>query len=177
MTQLMIANTSKTDAYQYRAGTQLRILPAEADDCDAVVALFGALHHYNASLDAHFALAADWEKVLRQQFKMTVRQPDKLWLLVKEGNQAVGLVIAGIHTDSPLFQARRWVEVQALYVAPSHRRHGIARRLLKRVYAWAERQGLARIELFVTASNTRAQAVYADEGFTVSQAIMRKQLS
>src|SRR5260221_5783578 len=116
----------------------LRFVPAGLDDCDAVVALFGALHTYNASLDPHFALSDDWQIFLREQFRSSYDDPAMMWLLVKDGNKAVGLLIAGVHTDSPLFRDRQWVEVQAVYVADSHRCMGIARRLLNRAYAWAE---------------------------------------
>jgi ribosomal protein S18 acetylase RimI-like enzyme len=154
----------------------MQIVTAQPSDADTVVALFGALHSYNASLDAHFALADDWESLLRQEFAETCHQSDKLWLLVKDGCQTVGLLIAGIHTDSPLFKHRQWVEVEALYVADSHRCMGLAHALLNRAYAWAGANGLARVQLYVTASNERAQSVYNEQGFSITQAIMRKSL-
>ncbi|MCA9907585.1 MAG: GNAT family N-acetyltransferase [Anaerolineae bacterium] len=154
----------------------LRLVPAQIGDCDAVLALFGALHSYNASLDPHFALSDDWQTILRSQFCATHDDPDMLWLLVKDGDRPVGLLIAGVHTDSPLFRHGQWVEVQALYVADSHRRRGIAGRLLDSVYAWAEARHLPRVQLYVTASNVRAQSVYEADGFRASQAIMRKSL-
>jgi GNAT superfamily N-acetyltransferase len=102
--------------------------------------------------------------------------PQRLWMLVTSGTRPVGLLIAAVHCDSPLFRHRHWVEVQALYVADSHRRLGIGRRLLAHAYAWAERRNLPRIQLYVTASNVRARSVYEEEGFAVTQAIMRKGL-
>ena len=154
----------------------LQIVAAQLNDCESVIDLFGALHTYNASLDAHFTLADGWENLLRRQFKDTAQHPDHLWLLVKDSDHVVGLLIAAIHNDSPMFRHRQWVEVEALYVAPSHRCLGIAQDLLNQAYQWAEVQGLARVQLYVTASNERAQSVYADQGFTVTQAIMRKSL-
>jgi ribosomal protein S18 acetylase RimI-like enzyme len=170
-------NTMMTFELRYRTPAQLQIVAAKEADCDAVVALFGALHNYNASLDSHFALAIGWEYLLRDEFLATCTNSDKLWLLVKDGDQPVGLLIAGIHTDSPLFRYRHWVEVEGLYVAENHRGSGIAHRLLKRAYDWADQQGLSRVQLYVTASNVRAQSVYTEQGFTVTQAIMRKSLA
>ena len=155
----------------------IQIVTAQPSDVDTVVALFEALHRYNASLDAHFALADDWESLLRQEFAETCYKSDRLWLLVKDGCQTVGLLIAGIHIDSPLFKHRQWVEVEALYVADSHRCMGLAHALLNRAYAWAEANGLARVQLYVTASNERAQSVYGEQGFDITQAIMRKSLN
>ena len=154
----------------------MQIVMAQPNDVDTVIALFGALHSYNASLDANFALADDWETLLHQEFAETCQRSDKLWLLVKDGCQVVGLLIAGIHTDSPMFKHRQWVEVEALYVADSHRCMGLAHALLNRAYSWAEANGLARVQLYVTASNERAQSVYSEQGFSITQAIMRKSL-
>jgi ribosomal protein S18 acetylase RimI-like enzyme len=161
----------------YRKPEPLRFVPARLDDAEAILALFGALHRYNAALDPHFALSDGWEVILREQFEGTVDDDGMMWLLVKDGDNAVGLLIAGVHTDSPLFRHRQWVEVQALYVADSHRRMGIARSLLNQAYAWAEALSLPRVQLYVTASNERAQSVYEEEGFATSQAIMRKKLA
>ncbi|MBX3084916.1 MAG: GNAT family N-acetyltransferase [Anaerolineae bacterium] len=157
--------------------TPLAIVPAQLEDCETVIALFGALHHYNSSLDPHFALSDEWESLLRHDFCKTYQQPEKQWLLVKVGSQTVGLLIAAIHTDSPLFRHRQWVEVEALYVAPTHRGQGVAHELLNQAYAWAASKGLRRVQLYVTATNERARSVYTEQGFAITQAIMRKTLS
>ena len=154
-----------------------QIVPARSSDCDDVVALFGALHSYNAALDPLFVLADGWQDLLTDEFESTYLHPEKLWLLAKAGDEAVGLLIAAVHTDSPLFKYRQWVEVEGLYVAPTHRRMGIADELLSRAYAWADEHGLDRVQLFMTASNGIARWVYENEGFSMTQAIMRKRLS
>ena len=172
MTDIQVAEISS-----YRIPAQLRIVTAQRADGNAVVALFGALHAYNSTLDPLFALADDWQNLLRRQFSETWQDADHLWMLAKDGEQAVGLLIAAIHTDSAMFRHRRWVEVEALYVGPRHRRIGIAHRLLNEAYAWTQANGLSRVQLYVTASNVRAQSVYTEQGFAVTQAIMRKKLS
>ena len=176
MTQ-MTMNAVLTNTHLSRIkAPDFRLVPAQPADADAVVALFGALHRYNASLDPHFALADDWERLFRSEFQETVQHPDHLWLLVKDGKRAVGLLIAAIHTDSPMFRYRRWAEVEALYVDDNYRGKHLAQRLLDQAYRWAVARQLFRVQLYVTASNERAQAVYTNQGFTVTQAIMRKSL-
>lgn len=176
MNKMTLTPTTSKSSSARRSVAQPQIVPAQPVDADAVIALFDALHTYNASLDTHFALSDEWESLLRDQFAETVASPEHLWLLVKHGHRAVGLMIAAIHTDSPMFRHRQWVEVEGLYVAPSHRCMGIAQKLLNRAYEWAEAQHLPRVQLYVTASNVRAQSVYRDQGFAVTQAIMRKSL-
>jgi GNAT superfamily N-acetyltransferase len=152
----------------------LRLERAQLADADAVVALFGALHHYNASLDPHFGLAENWATLLCCQFEETASHPDHLWMLGKDGNYAIGLLIAAMHTDSPMYRYRRWVEIEALYVADRYRGKHVAARLLAAAYRWAEERRVYRLQLYVTASNIRAQAIYASQGFAMTQAIMRK---
>jgi GNAT superfamily N-acetyltransferase len=175
-TPQMLIETVQPIEFNSQMRAPLRFVPAQLEDCEAVIALFGSLHAYNASLDPHFALSDGWEMILREQFYASYNDPSMMWLLVKDGSAPVGLMIAGVHTDSPLFRHRQWVEVQAVYVADSHRSMGIARGLLNRAYAWAESLKLPRVQLYVTASNVRAQSVYTDEGFAPTQAIMRKKL-
>ncbi len=174
---MMIDHKYNTGLFPYtRPIHRMQIVPAHRADCEDVLRLFGALHRYNAALDPLFALAEGWQALLREDFQATWNAPDKLWLLVKVGNEPVGLLIAGVHSDSPMFQHRRWVEVEGLYVADTHRKLGIARKLLRRAYDWADSLNLPRVQLYVTASNIRAQSLYEDEGFATSQAIMRKSL-
>ena len=52
-------------------------------------------------------------------------------------------------------------------VAAGHRRRGIARHLLTRVFAAAERQGFDRVSLQVWADNAAARRLYESEGFAV----------
>src|SRR5678815_60242 len=117
MTTQMMTHEIAPVSYSYQQPNVLCLVPAQLEDSDAVVTLFGALHDYNDSLDPHFALSEGWESILLEQFRSTYDHPDMMWLLVKDGDQAVGLLIADVHNDSPMFRHRQWVEVQALYVA------------------------------------------------------------
>ena len=156
--------------------SRIHLVPASRRDYPTVVPLFQALHAYNASLDNHFALAENWEPLLREHFYQTYDSSNSLWLLAKKSEPAVGLLIAAVHTDSPIFRYNHWVEVEALYVAPAYQGQGIARRLMAQAYAWAHQHGSNRIQLYVTATNVRAKTFYAHEGFVVSQEIQRKSL-
>ena len=57
--------------------------------------------------------------------------------------------------------------VSSVAVAASHRRSGIARHLLARVVAAAERRGFERISLQVWADNAAARRLYESEGFAI----------
>lgn len=63
---------------------------------------------------------------------------------------------------------RHIVEIVGLYVRPSHRRRGIARRLLNAAIARAETEkGVRQLQLSVTAGNSPATELYLRRGFQV----------
>ena len=89
----------------------------------------------------------------------------------------VSMLLVSLATDTPPRTVTGYIvfwfvedemHILNLAVAPSHRRHGIARQLvldaIKRAYA----KGARRAFLEVRASNTAAQKLYSDLGFTGS---------
>jgi ribosomal protein S18 acetylase RimI-like enzyme len=56
-------------------------------------------------------------------------------------------------------------EVDSLYVAPTHRRRGIAQALMTRTMDWFERQSVHSIVVDVLSGNQAAQAFYGQFGF------------
>jgi GNAT superfamily N-acetyltransferase len=157
----------------YSCHGRLRIAEATPSDFEVVAELFGALHAHNAELDELFALADDWRDLLFEHFSRTVGSPAVLWLLAWDDSRPVGLLLMEHHVDSPLFRHRRWAELAAIYVAPEQRGSGLAQRFLEEARRWAAARGLDRIQLYVTASNARAKAFYANAGFQPVQEIWR----
>jgi GNAT superfamily N-acetyltransferase len=139
--------------------------------------LFGALHAYNATFDKLFELGDEWPTYLAEALTRALGQPQSLWVLAWDGDEAVGLLIAETHIDPPLFRRPAWLELSALYVQQSHRRYGVARRLVDHMTEWARGRGFDTIQLYVSAGNAGAREFYARDGFTLLQEIWRKQLT
>jgi ribosomal protein S18 acetylase RimI-like enzyme len=158
------------------AQPRIELRPATPADLPNVAELFGALHAFNATFDKNFELSDEWPTYLAEALNRSHDQPDALWVLAWDGDEAVGLVIGETHQEPPIFRRRAWLELSALYVKPSHRRHGVARRLVDRLFAWARERGFDSVQLYVSAANTGARDFYAREGFTVLQEIWRKHL-
>src|SRR5437868_9241562 len=135
------------------ARPRIEIRPVTAGDLPQVSELFGALHAYNATFDKAFELSDEWPAHLAEALGRAVDQPDALWVLAWDGDEAVGLLIAETHLEPPIFRRRYWLELSALYVRPSHRRYGVARQLVDYLTAWAEARGLDAIQLYVSAAN------------------------
>lgn len=87
----------------------------------------------------------------------------------------IGLAISHAVTLPRLFQSRIRLQVQALYVLPSHRRRGIARQLLIAALHWGAQAGCTEALLEVTVRNG-AQALYRQLGFRVTELRLLRRL-
>ena len=77
------------------------------------------------------------------------------------GDRPVGVVGSFRTTlDSPV------VRLVAMWTAPAHRGVGVGHQLVGAVLDWAGRAGATEVELWVTAGNTSAVALYESSGFT-----------
>ena len=88
---------------------------------------------------------------------------DALTLLAFDGEQAVGLLNAfeGFST----FYCKPLINIHDLYVAPSWRNRGLARRLIEAVETIARDRGCCKLTLEVLDGNAPAQASYRRAGF------------
>jgi GNAT superfamily N-acetyltransferase len=154
-------------------GTSWEIAPVAREEVAVIKSLFFKLHLYNAGLDPRFALAEDWERHLTARIERALVGRDHLALLARVGGRPAGFLLAAVHVDDPLWRYREWAEVEALYVERAWRGTGLADELLVRAFDWAAERDLTAVQLYVTASNTRAISFYERQGFQSAQAVMR----
>jgi ribosomal protein S18 acetylase RimI-like enzyme len=81
--------------------------------------------------------------------------------LAMDGETVCGIVSA---TPDDL-DATRVAWVEAMWVAPAHRKNGVGRMLIEFIFAWARARGLVSLKLMVTSSNDRAIGFYRRLGF------------
>lgn len=155
---------------------QITIHEAQAHDADDAVRLFGALHRYNAELDPCFALVDDSDALVATYVQQSFHSDQNIWLLARAEGRVVGFVLVEIHSDSPFYKHRRWGEIVGLFVESDYRGSEAADLLMEHAYAWAQTHQLRAIQLYVTASNERAQRFYARHDFDTSQYVMRRTL-
>jgi GNAT superfamily N-acetyltransferase len=86
----------------------------------------------------------------------------------------VGCIWLGQATDQR--QGLLHPYVLLLYVAPIHRRRGIATTLLHRAHAWAKSVGNDQISLQVFSDNPGAQTLYQKLGYQPEAILMKKPL-
>ena len=97
-----------------------------------------------------------------------------LWWVNLDSNSPVACVWAGNAIDQ--ITGDRIAHIFLLYVAPEHRRRGIATALMSRVETWAKARGDRAIGLQVFQTNTNALNLYNQLGYQTQSLSMVKAL-
>lgn len=134
------------------------VRPASPSDLDALTGLFeGYLAFYDVEVArprAHAYLAGHLEDGTASVL---------VGALAEDPGTLVGFAQSYPTWDS-LALAPRWI-LHDLFVAPSARRHGVGRALLRAVIAAATAAGAAGVSLETANDNLGAQGLYESEGF------------
>ncbi|MEA5452111.1 GNAT family N-acetyltransferase [Leptolyngbya sp. CCNP1308] len=96
-----------------------------------------------------------------------------LWWVNEDSTAApVGAIWLGQATDQRSGVLHPYVLM--LYVAPEHRRRGLATALLAVAHRWAQQQGHRQISLQVFSENPAAQALYQSLGYLPEAILLKK---
>jgi GNAT superfamily N-acetyltransferase len=81
------------------------------------------------------------------------------------GTPIVGMILANIVDEIPIYTFKEYALVQDLAVRDAYRRRGIAQHLLADAAAWAKAHGLNQLRLMVADQNPTARAAFEKAGF------------
>lgn len=84
------------------------------------------------------------------------------WLVLEDGEAIAGYAYAGTHRARHAYQ---WSVEASVYVAPTHHRRGVARRLYDALFAALEHQGFINVYAGITLPNDRSVAFHRAMGF------------
>lgn len=111
-------------------------------------------------------------------FGEVLSNPSKRLFVAVVGSELVGIVLAEIRTniDDPIFTPRKYMFVDELAVAESHRGQGIGHLLMERVHQLANAQDISAIELQAWERNIPAMGFYENIGYKSWRRTMRLNL-
>jgi GNAT superfamily N-acetyltransferase len=142
------------------------ISDASNDDLNAIAEMNEKLHeiHYKNYPD-HFKPFNKIEVI--NWFKIGIGNPKGKLLIAKDGNIYLGYVFAMIHErkENPFCIARRYIEVDHIYVDENYRNNGIGKRLLNEIIRFAKQKNVNEIELTTWNFNKTAINSFENYGF------------
>lgn len=142
------------------------IRPATETDYDQVNLVFAdELAHHVALLPDRFQLA---DPVMpRHWFHDVLANPTKMLHVAAVNGRLVGLIllIESVALDDPIYQPRRYLEVDELAVLADYRGQGIGRRLMETAEHIATSRGIPTVELHVWEANSLARDFYERLGY------------
>lgn len=138
-------------------------------------ALWTGFIRESAEADPWWHAAVDLDRAADRFLLAAADRADNFFVVATDGGVPAGYVYAERHPVRGVFQAPDYVHVSDLYVAPEHRRKGIAQRLMQEVEQWTRAQGLSVIELNVLQDNP-ARRLYQRLGFRAHRTILIRRL-
>lgn len=142
-----------------RAGAPA-LRPARDRDLDCVAALYGRLAEHHSL--HRFDLAASGEDALRRHLALLLRDVDAA-LIVED---RLGGFVAARRLERPAFFAERErVEIEGLFVCPTHRGRGLGRALVEAAIAVLDPSGRLPVALSVECGNREGEAFWDALGF------------
>ncbi len=162
--------------HQGRMGSGfMSIRLATLDDVAAVSALYGEFFAFHAELQPGYSRATK-ETGSYPAHIITSENED---LIVAEADAAIVGFLHILEDTTPPYDSvvpHRFAECVDLFVAPEHRKRGIAAALLNTAKNWAKSRRLDYIELKVVAGNKNAIHFYSRQGFHTAMHTMRTPL-
>ena len=144
---------------------------ASPDDVDALVDLWLELAETHERLDPRFKLVKNAQTIWRKHILSVMGNQDCRVLVAVEAGDVVGFINGSIGKRPAIFLDRIHGSIDDLYVDKSHRRLGIATRLVEELLDWFRLKGITRYQTSFSVRNPEAEAFWKSAGFEES---MRK---
>ena len=122
-----------------------------------------------ADLDSYDELADDVRGDALTYRERRFDEEDAVTFVADVDGELIGYATGDLTATPPVFARGDEVNVEDVYVAPTHRREGVATALLDAVAEWARGRDADHLTLSVNAGNDDALAFYEREGFTVKR--------
>ncbi len=142
---------------------------AAHDDYEGLCAVIKEIDVFHADALPHFFQHFDGPARSWEWFTNALDSPDSLLIVAEQDGKIVGYLWGLVRTsvDMAMIVPRRWLVVDNVAVAATHRGQGVGRALMEHAHAWAREHGMSEVELTVWEFNTGAIAFYEELGYTM----------
>ena len=156
---------------------RMKIRKLIESDYDMVAELWKELDEIHVQARPDYFVHRDKDEIYpKDAFFQNLADPDVLQLGVFENEKIVGFVRATLWEESGMVRDVKTVCLDNIYVLPSHRRRGVAKKLFAEVELWAKEQGAIRLDLHTWDFNKDAIALYQAMGMSPQRYVFEKKL-
>ena len=111
----------------------------------------------------------------KQRITARLPLPTCLFLVACVNARIVGALEASVYTRDGVFLPASSLHIHGVFVAPEHRRQGVAVALLEEAMGWGAQQGCDEVDLNVLSQNPAVE-LYRELGFEVVSYKMTREL-
>ena len=108
---------------------------------------------------------------------MLSREETRAYVAEEEG-AVVGYLLGAVRErpDGPFKPARRWLQIDHISVSPAHQRRGHAGAMVSAAVECARSEGIRDLQTGVWGFNEPSLSFFKDQGFTLSEVRLRRQI-
>jgi ribosomal protein S18 acetylase RimI-like enzyme len=147
------------------------IRPATAADVPRVLLMVAAICAMHDKMDpARYAMLPDVTERYARWLPARAADPRSVFLVAETDDappQIVGFLVAMIETSIPIYRLKEYAFIHDVWVEPSHRRHGMARELVRAALERFAAMGVTQVRLETAAANEGARRLFESCGFRV----------
>ncbi len=144
----------------------ITIRPGRAEDAHGLYGAWESSRRNDAGHDPRIVLQQVDQDDFVRDYLARLDRPGSMSFVADDDGRVVGMASVALEASPPGRAPSQHATIGYLYVDPSHRRQGVARRLYEAVASWAEKEGADHLEMTVLAANRDAAAFWQSIGFT-----------
>ena len=144
-------------------------------DLDKASRLIHKFWGLNSEFEPTLELDEDYLEEIKKNVKMSIADKRQMVLVARDEQKIVGLIRVEIR-DNPYYGKKLIAKIVELYVAPAHRRAGIAAALLDRISERLSGQDMDILTAEFPTQNVLAASFYDSNSFTPFITVYAKKL-
>jgi len=153
--------------------TEIVVRPALPSDSTEIGLLFNEFFDFHKTLDDHFSRCADSDQIFSRYIDQSLTDEKYRILVAVDGSSIAGYCIGIIRDRPPVYEEKKFGELDSLAISAKYRNHGVGSLLFSEVKKWFFAQGIDRIEIMVSLANESAFRFWRKMGFAPYMALAR----
>lgn len=166
-----------TSSHAIASAAEVVVRTATPDDLDLVIALRLQLLQEETRSALYARPRHDAALHARRLCEAQLASPAEACFLALDGTQGVGILRCTVSQAPRLVHPSRYGFLTSAYVAPSHRRRGVLRALLREAEDWCRARGLREVRLHCTTENAEGNATWEALGYAPAAILRRRTLA